>query len=103
MTPANQLSGKLGTVKTTLDLPDDLMRSIKVKAAREDRKLKDVVADLLRTGLEATPKSADKGPRRAVFPIFRGGHPAPAGEELTAERIADILLEQEVNWALGRD
>lgn len=88
-------------MKTTLDLPDELMRSIKVKAAREDRKLKDVIADLLQRALENEPPS--KRGHRVKLPLIRGGHPAPPGEELTAERIADILLEQEVNWALGRE
>jgi len=90
-------------MKTTLDLPDDLVRTIKLKAVREDRKLKDLIAELLRKGLETPPAAADHEPRRAVFPIFRGGHPAAPGEEATPERIAAILLDQEVEWALGRD
>jgi plasmid stability protein len=28
-------------MKTTLDLPDDIMRRVKIRAASEDRKLKD--------------------------------------------------------------
>ena len=90
-------------MKTTLDLPEDLVRSIKIRAAREDRKLKDLVADLLRKGMESTSQPGTSGPRRAQFPIFRGGHPAKPGEEATPERIAAILLEQEVDWALGRE
>lgn len=38
-------------MKTTLELPEELLRTIKVKAARENRKLKDVVAELLQMGL----------------------------------------------------
>lgn len=90
-------------MKTTLDLPDDLMRTIKVRAAREDRKLKDLVAELLRRALETPSGATAEEARRAVFPIFRGGHPARPGEEATPERIAAILLEQEVEWAMGRD
>lgn len=90
-------------MKTTLDLPDDLMREIKLRAVREDRKLKDLIAELLRKGLERPSAAGDQEPRRAVFPIFRGGHPAAPGEEATPERIAAILLDQEVEWALGRD
>ena len=33
-------------MKTTLDLPDDLMRAVKVRAVEENRKLKTLVADL---------------------------------------------------------
>ena len=42
-------------MKTTLDLPDPLMRRIKIQAASEGRKLKDVMADLLEKGM-STPR-----------------------------------------------
>ena len=38
-------------MKTTLDLPDGLMRRIKVRAAQSDQRLKDTVAQLLESGL----------------------------------------------------
>jgi len=41
-------------MKTTLDLPDDLVRAVKLRALREGRKLKDAVADLLRKGLASS-------------------------------------------------
>jgi hypothetical protein len=41
-------------VKTTLDLPDALMRAVKMRAVQENRGLKDTIAELLRPGL-ATP------------------------------------------------
>ena len=46
-----QLDGKLGSweagcMKTTLDLPNDLVREIKLKAVHEGRKLKDAMAEL---------------------------------------------------------
>jgi plasmid stability protein len=40
-------------MKTTLDLPDALVKQVKIRAVREGRKLKDAVADLLRKGLAA--------------------------------------------------
>ncbi len=42
-------------MKTTLDLPDPLMRRVKIRAATEGRKLKEIVSDLLQKGLEAPP------------------------------------------------
>jgi len=42
-------------MKTTLDLPDPLMRRVKIRAACEGRKLKDLISDLLEKGLEASP------------------------------------------------
>jgi plasmid stability protein len=80
-------------MKTTLELPDDLMREIKVRAAREDRRLKDVVTELLRKGLAAQ----EKPQHRVKLPLIRTG-PAKPGEELTPEKIHEILLQQEVEW-----
>jgi plasmid stability protein len=39
-------------VKTTIDLPDDLVTEIKIEAARQHRKLNDLVPELLRDGLQ---------------------------------------------------
>ncbi len=39
-------------MKTTLELPDPLMRKVKVRAAETDRKLKDVMAELIARGLD---------------------------------------------------
>jgi hypothetical protein len=43
-------------MKTTLDLPDDVMRRVKIRAASEDRKLKDVIAELLQKGNGGSPR-----------------------------------------------
>ena len=40
-----------GWVKTTLDLPNDLVREVKLRAVNEGKKLKDVISELLRQGL----------------------------------------------------
>ena len=50
-------------MKTTLDLPDELVRRIKIEAAQSDRKLKDLVAQLLEAGLRA---SRDDGAAAAL-------------------------------------
>lgn len=52
-------------MKTTLELPDELMRDIRVRAAQSDRRLKDVVEELLRRGLEAPPEPPANDPLRA--------------------------------------
>ena len=89
-------------MRTTLDLPADLVRAVKDRAAEENRTFKDMVADLLRQGL-AQPASETAPIRHWVkLPLISGGHPAKPGEELTPERIHEILLEQEVDRGLGR-
>lgn len=81
-----------GFVKTTLNLPDELVRQIKIRAAQENRKLQDLVAELLRRGLAATPE-----PRRRVqFPLITGGHSAPSGFE-SPENLARILDDEEAS------
>lgn len=85
-----------GEVKTTLDLPDDLVRTIKLRAVREDRKLKDLIAELLRRGLEGDPGQPASPPHRVQLPLIRGGHPAVPEEEMTPDRVAAVLLDEEV-------
>lgn len=46
-------------MKTTVDLPDELVRRIKIEAAQSDRKLKDLVAQLLEAGLRASRGGGD--------------------------------------------
>jgi hypothetical protein len=41
-------------MKTTLELPDDLIRRVKIHAIHEKRKLKDAVAILLEQGMAHT-------------------------------------------------
>lgn len=78
-----------GLVKTTLDLPDDLLRSIKLKAAREDRSIKAVTTELLRRGLAEAAERPH--PRRAGFPLIDCPAGTPAG--LSPDEIADALLD----------
>lgn len=81
-------------MKTTLDLPDDLVRAVKIRAVEEHKKLKDFVADLLRRGL-AQERGTTKIRKRVKLPLIQCAHPAPPGEEMTPERVAEVLLEEE--------
>ena len=78
-------------MKTTLDLPDDLLRDIKLRAVRDSRKLKDAVADLLRQGLKREP-AVKQRVRRVQLPLVQCAHRASAGQEITPERAAAILF-----------
>lgn len=81
-------------MKTTLEIPDDLMREIKVKAAKSDRKLKDLVSELLRRGLA----DSERPPRRVKLPLIHSTHAAAPEEEITPERAKQILLDEEAEW-----
>jgi plasmid stability protein len=87
-------------VKTTLELPDELMRAIKIQAVRENRKLKDKVAELLRSGLSREPRAAAGRRRRVRLPLVRCAHRAGRGE-ITPERAAEILLADEAVASRG--
>jgi hypothetical protein len=79
-------------MKTTLDLPDDLMRAIKIRAVKENLKLKDAIADLLRKGLARAAQKRTGVRQRVKFPLVRCAHEARPAEEITPERAAEILL-----------
>jgi hypothetical protein len=81
-------------MKTTLDLPDELLRAIKVRAVRDNRKLKDAVADLLRHGLAREP-AVSKRSRRVQLPLVQCAHRADPREEITPRQAAAILLAEE--------
>lgn len=90
-----------GVMKTTLDLPDDLMRAVKIRAVKENRKLKDAVADLLRRGLSRKPGTPTTVRKRVRLPLVQCAHEARPGEEMTPERVAAILLEEEAEAERG--
>jgi plasmid stability protein len=73
-------------MKTTLELPDELMREIKIRAVHERKKLKDAITELLRKGIAASKTRPPKIPK----PVKLRGGP------ITTEEI-----EAAINW--GRD
>lgn len=89
-------------MKTTLDLPDELMRAVKIRAVNENRKLKEMVADLLRRGLAQEPTSPGNFPRRVKLPLIECERARPE-EEMTPERLAAVLLDDEVRNHVGTD
>lgn len=90
-------------VKTTVELPDDLVREVKVRAAREGRRLKEVMADVVRRGLADPPARERTISSRVRLPLVQCSHPASPDEEMTPERAAQILLAPEVTAAGAPD
>jgi plasmid stability protein len=84
----------MANMKTTLDLPDDLMREVKIRAVRANRRFKDEIADLLRRGLSYR-RPPPRIRHRVALPIVECARKARPGEEMTPERVAAILLEEE--------
>lgn len=82
-------------MKTTFDLPPDLVREMKLLAVHEGRKLKDVAADLLKRGLsgEKSKVPAPAAKKGAIkLPLFPSPKTAPASR-MTAKEL--LALEQQ--------
>jgi hypothetical protein len=101
-------TSKMAFMKTTLDLPDALVKQVKLRALKDGRKLKDAVADLLRKGLAVSRGSESQvraaqvtRDRQTGLPVIQCRKTALPQEELTPERVADILLDQEADWHHG--
>ena len=83
-------------MKTTLDLPSDLLREMELRAVHEGRKLKDVVAEILRRGL-AQPKTSESATirHRVKLPLIKA-KPGSFPIDLTGERIHKLEMESEM-------
>ena len=79
-------------MRTTLDLPDPLMREIKARAALEGVKLKDYFANMARLALQRPPSSG-VAPKRSPAPVFHRANAKP----IPAMSNADLytLLDEE--------
>lgn len=91
-------------MKTTVELPDSLVKQIKLRAIRDGRKLKDAVAELLSRGLAADAGTKRRSAAAAIFdnpktglPVIQCAHAARTDSEITPDRAADILLNQEAS------
>lgn len=86
--------------KTTLELPASLMREIKVRAAAEDRRIKDIVAEALERGLHDSTASRHSAVQHRIELPLVDSHPADPGAEMTPDRLAQALLAQEAQWGM---
>ena len=71
-------------VKTTLEIPDDLFRAAKAKAAMDGIRLKDLVAEGLRMVVRG--RSTRHAGRRVRLPLVRSARPGSL--DLSGEAVA---------------
>ena len=101
-------------MRTTIDLPDNLLRQAKARAALRGIKLKDLVADALRASLYgqvAESPSSGQGEsdetdtlilgKRCVFPLITG-ECGPALADLSPDGVHRILEDEDVERAHTR-
>jgi plasmid stability protein len=92
-------------MKTILDLPADLVREMKLRAAQRGCKVEDVAAELLERALAPgkaiSPPPATKGTIK--LPLFPSSDSAPASRMNAAELLAleQKTLQQEDFQRLG--
>lgn len=66
-------------MKTTLELPDDLMRRIKLRAVHRNRRLKEEIELLLEAGMASAPQA--EAPARPPKPVrLKGRKPLTLAE-----------------------
>lgn len=68
-------------MKTTLELPDALMRRVKIRAAERNQKLKDTVAELIEGGFAVADTAR---PRKRPAPLKLKGGFKPTTEDIEA-------------------
>lgn len=106
-------------MKTTVDLPADLVKALKLHALNRRRKLGESVVELLRlasaadggagrpgnqrphegTGMSGSKSSGPTHRRnnRVQLPLIHCGHCPPPDQQLTPDQIAGLLLNQEAD------
>jgi plasmid stability protein len=90
-------------MKTTIDLPVEVVRGLKLHTVRHGRKLKETALEILQAGLfrcgqARSVKPAHATRHRVKLPLVKCRHPAAPKRELTADKVAEVLLKQEVDW-----
>ena len=74
-------------MRTTLDLPDSLMRELKARAALEGVKLKDYFARIAQAALRQ-PVASSEPPARSPLPVFK----RPTAKPMPAMGNADLYV-----------
>jgi len=82
-------------VKTTIDLPPDLVRELKLRALDERKKFKDFTAEVIRRGLPRMESVAIPEIHRVKLPLIVSP-PGTPKVKLSGEDIDRLLREQEI-------
>lgn len=88
-------------MKTTFELPDELMREVKIRAVNENRRIKDVVTEAIRRGLAMQDSVSDSVQYRVRLPLVETAHRANTDDEMTPDKVASLLLAEESEPHLG--
>jgi len=82
-------------MRTTLDLPDELFRQVKAKAALQGSSLKELLMRYVENGLRQSAQSKTAGRKRSRLPLIkRRGHSVIAN--VTPELRAKLEEEEDL-------
>ena len=98
-------------MRTTIDIPEELLRLAKARAALRGIRLKEFVSEAIRAALvdnnHHSPSKAPEGDNdhlvlsdNCSFPLIRG-RCGPAMQDLSSENIHDILEAEDIEQALN--
>jgi plasmid stability protein len=89
-------------MKATFDLPEELVRQLKLRAVRRRQKLKDLAAEILRAGLAAADRQSSRNgkpldkekliirkDRKSGLPVVQCSKDAPA-RHMTVEELLEL-------------
>jgi hypothetical protein len=90
-------------MRTTLDLPDPLFRSLKARAAMDGTSLKDLLVRLVQRGLaEPSPQLAAAPVRRSPFPVLVHGPLALPVEAMSSNaKLYDLMYAEEDAYSIA--
>lgn len=84
-------------MRTTIDIPDDLFRAAKAKAAIEGRPLKELVLEGLQHVIKKQTKQK-KTKKRTVFPLIHGKDDGQVVTDEMVRKALDDFYEEEVAY-----
>jgi len=77
-------------MRTTVDIPNELYRKLKAKAALEGSTVRDVIVRLVKSEVQPEQQGHREEETRSVFPVIRGKEKRTLN--LTNEEIDEILF-----------
>jgi hypothetical protein len=84
------------TMKTTIDIPDELIRAVKIRAAQQGRTVRELVSEYIASGLNTPPAQQQRD--AVAFPVIPTAADAPIATMTRAQIVAfehEALTEED--------
>lgn len=77
-------------MKMTVELPQDLVTRLKLRAAQDGSKLQDLIAEACRRLLAEEDRPTKRKSKNSPFPLIKGGR-AKSADALSPKRVDELL------------